>query len=56
MKFQFRFFVKNFDEIFFFEFGQVVWGVCHFDTGPREKNGVSCQNDIPPTPPGQQKI
>ena len=35
MKFHF-FFPQNF-----------LAGWCHFDTGPRENFGVSCQNDIP---------
>ena len=47
MKFQFGFFVKNFDEIFFSRLAGWCGGVCHFDTKPQNFPEAPCQNDIP---------
>jgi len=37
--------------------GTLLWrGVCHFDTRPRKFSRGLCQNDIPPTHPGQKNL
>ena len=40
----------------YYHCGTLSWrGVCHFDTKPHFFPEAPCQNDIPPTPPGQSR-